>query len=84
MAIPIRDVLQPLEFSFCFLRCSVRVSCSADHDRSLQALERDPIRVEELVEEIHTVLYHGTFLPYYFSLFQSETPAHNIDFYQTT
>jgi hypothetical protein len=53
---PIRDVLQPLEFSFCFLQCIICVFYPTYYDRALKALERHSARVDEIIKKSHAKL----------------------------
>jgi hypothetical protein len=55
---PIRDVLQPLEFPFCFLRCSICVFYPTYYDRALKALERHSLRVDEIIKKSHAKFTH--------------------------
>jgi hypothetical protein len=77
---PIRDVLQPLEFSFCFLRCRICVFYPTYYDRALKALERHSLRVDEIIKKNHAKFSHDIFVP----LFRSESAVCETDLYQAT
>jgi hypothetical protein len=68
---PIRDILQPLEFSFCFLRRSGCVFYPTYYDRALKALERHSLRVDEIIKKSHAKFSHDIFVPLYSAMTSS-------------
>jgi hypothetical protein len=77
---PIWNVLQTTKLAFCLFRSVFCVLCFIDDDRSLEAPELVPIRVDQIVEEFHSVLSHGV-TPFLLQLDKRVVAIH-IDLYQ--